>query len=57
VVQLLITKGADKNAKTTQPWSLFTAGSTPLDISEKVKHYDMAAFLKSKGCKRGEDMK
>jgi len=57
VVQLLITKGAEKNAKTTQPWSIFSAGSTPLDISEKAKHYDMAAFLKSKGCQRGEDLK
>jgi ankyrin repeat protein len=57
VVQLLITKGAEKNAKTTQPWSIFPAGSTPLDISEKAKHYDMAGFLKSKGCQRGEDMK
>ena len=57
VVQLLITKGAEKNAKTTQPWSIFPAGSTPLDISEKAKHFDMAAFLKSKGCQRGEDVK
>lgn len=57
VVQLLITKGAEKNAKTTQPWSIFPAGSTPLDISEKAKHYDMAAFLRSKGCKRGKDVK
>ena len=57
VVQLLITKGAEKNTKTTQPWSIFPAGSTPLDIAEKAKHYDMAAFLKSKGCKRGEDVK
>ena len=57
VVELLITKGAEKNAKTTQPWSLFPAGSTPLDISEKAKHYDMAALLRSKGCKRGKDLK
>jgi len=57
VVQLLITKGAEKNTKTTQPWSIFPAGSTPLDISEKAKHYDMAAFLKSNGSQRGEDVK
>lgn len=57
VVKLLITKGAEKNAKTTLGWSIFPAGSTPLDISEKAKHFDMAAFLKSKGCKRGEDLK
>lgn len=57
VVQLLITKGAEKNARTTQPWSIFPAGSTPLDISEKAKHYDMAAFLKGSGCKKGEDLK
>jgi len=57
VVQLLISNGADKNAKTTQHWGIFPEGSTPLDISEKAKHYDMAAFLKNKGCKRGEDVK
>jgi len=57
VVELLITKGAEKNAKTTQPWSLFPAGSTPLDIAEKAKYFDMAAFLSSKGCKRGTDVK
>lgn len=52
IVELLIAKGAEKNAKTTEPWSLFPAGSTPLDIAEKAKYFDMAAFLKSKGCKR-----
>ena len=57
VVQLLITKGAEKNVKTTQRWSIFPAGSTPLDISEKAKHYDMAVFLKASGCKKGEDLK
>jgi hypothetical protein len=57
VVQLLISKGAEKNAKTSQPWRMFPAGSTPLDISEKAKIYDMGAFLKSKGCRRGEDVK
>jgi ankyrin repeat protein len=57
VVQLLIAKGVEKNAKTTQPWSIFPAGSTSLDIAEKAKHYDMAAFLKSKGCQRGEDVR
>jgi ankyrin repeat protein len=57
IVQLLIAKGAEKNAKTTQRWSIFPAGSTPLDISEKAKHYDMAAFLKGSGFKRGEDVK
>lgn len=57
VVELLISKGAEKNAKTTQPWSIFPTGSTPLDIAEKAKHYDMAAFLKSKGGKRGKDLK
>jgi ankyrin repeat protein len=53
VVQLLITKGAEKNAKTTQPLSLFPAGSTPLDMGEKAKHYDIAAFLKA-GVVKGE---
>lgn len=57
VVHLLINKGADKNAKTTQPWSIFPASSTPLDIAEKAKFFEMAGFLKSKGCKRGEDVK
>lgn len=57
VVELLIAKGAEENAKTTHPWSIFPAGSTPLDISEKAKHFDMAAFLKSRGCKRGEELK
>ena len=57
VVQLLITGGADKNAKTTQPWSIFPAGSTPLDIAEEAKFYDMAAFLRSKGCRREEDLR
>jgi ankyrin repeat protein len=57
VVQLLITKGAEKNAKTTQPWSIFPAGSTPLDIAENAKFFEMAAFLKSKGCQRGEELK
>ncbi len=57
VVQLLIAGGAEKNARTARPWSPFPAGSTPLDIAEKAKHYDMATFLKSKGCKRGEDVK
>jgi ankyrin repeat protein len=57
VVKLLIAKGAEKNTKTTHPWSIFSAGSTPLDISEKAKHYDMATFLKSKGCKKGKDIK
>jgi ankyrin repeat protein len=57
IVELLIAKGAKKNAKTTEPWSLFPAGSTPLDIAEKAKYFDMAAFLKSNGCKRGEELK
>ncbi|MBS3920304.1 MAG: ankyrin repeat domain-containing protein [Deltaproteobacteria bacterium] len=57
IVELLIAKGAEKNAKTTEPWSLFPAGSTPLDIAEKAKHFDMAVFLKSKSCQRGEDVK
>jgi ankyrin repeat protein len=57
VVQLLIAKGVEKNARATQPWSIFPAGSTPVDISEKAKRFDMAAFLKSKGCKRGGDVK
>jgi hypothetical protein len=41
----------------TQPLSLFPAGATPLDMGEKAKHYDIAAFLKSRGCKRGEELK
>ncbi len=57
VVQLLIAQGAGKNAKTTHPWSIFPAGSTPLDIAEKAKFFEMAGFLKSKGCKRGKDVK
>ena len=57
VVQLLIIKGARKNAKTIQPWSLFPAGSTPLDIAEKAKFFAMAGFLKSIGCQRGKDLK
>jgi ankyrin repeat protein len=56
VIQLLISKGAEKNVKTTKPWAIFPAGSTPLDIADKAKFYDMVAFLKSKGCKRGKDM-
>lgn len=57
VVELLIAKGVEKDAKTTQPWSVFPAGSTPLDIAEKAKHFDMAALLESKGCKRAKDLK
>lgn len=55
VIQLLITNGAEKNAKTTKFGGIFPTGSTPLDIAEKAKFYGMAAFLKSKGCKRGKD--
>jgi ankyrin repeat protein len=57
VVQLLIAKGAEKNVKTTNSWGIFPAGSTPLDIAEKVHFYEMAGFLKSKGCKQGKDVK
>jgi hypothetical protein len=57
IFKLLISKGAEKNAKTSQSWSIFPAGSTPLDIAEKAKHYNMAAFLKGCGCKRGEGVK
>jgi hypothetical protein len=53
----LISKWVEKNARTSYPWSVLPAGSTPLDISEKAKHFDMAAFLKSNGCKRGEELK
>ena len=57
VVQLLISKGAKKNAKTLKRWSIFPAGSTSLDVAEQAHFYDMAAFLKTKGCKRGIEMK
>ncbi len=57
VIELLINKGAQKNAKTTRSRSLFPAGSTPLDIAERAKHFDMTVLLKSQGCKRGEDLK
>ncbi|MBE0556663.1 MAG: ankyrin repeat domain-containing protein [Proteobacteria bacterium] len=53
VMALLIANGAEKNAKTTRPWSLFPAGSTPLDIAEKAKRSDTATVLKNAGCKSG----
>jgi hypothetical protein len=37
--------------------AIFPDSSTPLDIAEKAKHYDMAAFLKGSGFKRGENVK
>lgn len=57
VVELLISKGANKNDTTNQPWSIFPAGSTPLDIAEKAKFHDMALYLRNMGCRRGNDLK
>ena len=56
VVRLLIDRGAEKNGKTTSSWGIFPAGSTPLDIAEKARFYEMAGFLKSIGCKKGRDV-
>lgn len=55
-VRLLIEKGADRNAGATATSGIFPAGSTPLDIAEKIGHADMAAFLKSVGCTRAQPM-
>ena len=57
VVEVLISKGAMKNAKTLKRWSIFPTGSTPLDVAEGVRFYEMAAYLKTKGCKRGSELK
>ena len=57
VIRLLISKGAETNVKTNKPWAMFPAGSSPVDIAEQAKLYDLAAFLKSKGGKRGKDVR
>jgi len=57
VAELLILRGAEKNAKTISSWSLFPAGSTAVDIAERVGFSEMAGFLKAKGVKSGKDLK
>jgi ankyrin repeat protein len=57
IADFLIARGADKNPRTRQGSDLFPVSSTPLDIAEKARAMDVAAFLRSKGCKRGSEIK
>jgi cytohesin len=54
---LLIAKGADKNARAKDGAEFFPPSATPLDVAEKVKSADTAAYLRSQGCKRSSEIK
>jgi len=53
----LIAKGADKNARAKLGADMFPAMATPLDVAERIKMLDTAAYLRSQGCKRSSEIK
>ena len=57
VVKILIDNGTEKNAQIEEGGKMFHDGSTPLDISVKIKYYEMAKFLDSHGCKRKREIR
>jgi ankyrin repeat protein len=51
IMNLLISAGADCNAVSCQPDNTLPSGETPLDVAMRWRSPDVAAYLKSRGCK------
>ena len=49
MVKILLSYGADVNAKTTKKWGRYPAGTTPLDFAKIAGYRDVVSLLRSHG--------